>query len=215
MSSSRTAPRLGADERRAQLLDAALETFGEKGYTATSMNDVAAAAGVTKPVVYQHFDSKHHLYLELLSQTGAKLVAAIRAAVTAADGPRQQVEKAFHAYVSFFAESPARFTVLYGQGVRLDESFATELAAIEDISMDFTADMIEIAGLSRDDRLFVARSLVSILEGAVRRWIHQGAVRDPAEVATLMSEFAWRGLRGIDSEAVARLHEDAINEEPA
>lgn len=208
MSSSRTAPRLGADERRAQLLDAALETFGEKGYTATSMNDVAGAAGVTKPVVYQHFDSKHHLYLELLSQTGAQLVAAIREAVASAGGPRQQVENAFHAYVDFFAESPARFTVLYGQGVRLDPSFATELAAIEDISMAFTADMIEIAGLSRDDRLFVARSLVSILEGAVRRWIHSGAERDPAEVATLMSEVAWRGLRGIDSDVVARLHDE-------
>jgi len=208
MSSSRTAPRLGADERRAQLLEAALETFGAKGFTATSMNDVAGAAGVTKPVVYQHFDSKHHLYLELLSQTGAQLVAAIQDAVAAAEGPRQQVENAFHAYVDFFAQAPARFTVVYGQGVRLDPSFATELAAIEDISMAFTADMIEIAGLSRDDRLFVARSLVSILEGAVRRWIHQGATRDPSEVATLMSEFAWRGLRGIDSDTVARLHDE-------
>ena len=208
MSSSRVAPRLGADERRAQLLEAALKTFGVKGYTATSMNDVARAAGVTKPVVYQHFDSKHHLYLELLSQAGSQLVSAVEDAVASAGGPREQVENGFGAFVGFFAEETARFTVIYGPGVRLDPSFATELEAIDDISMAFTADVIEIAGLSRDDRLFVARALAGILEGAVRRWIQQGEVRDPDEVAKLMSEFAWRGLRGIDPDAVVRVHED-------
>ncbi len=198
---------MGADERRAQLLDAALDAFGVNGYTATSMNDVAAAAGVTKPVVYQHFDSKHHLYLELLAATGSGLVAAVQEAVAAA-GPRQQVENAFSAYVHYFAEEPSRFTVMYGAGVRLDPAFAAELQSVEDVSMSFTADMIEIAGLSRDDRLFVARALAGILESAVRRWILEGAVHDVDEVARLMSEFAWRGLRGISPESVARIHDE-------
>ena len=197
MSPSRSAPRLEAGARRAQLLEAALETFGIKGYTSTSMNDVATSAGVTKPVVYQHFDSKHHLYLELLSQTGAQLVRAVQDAVAAADGPHQQVDMAFRAYIDFFADNPARFTVIYGQGVRLDPSFAAELQVVEDVTISFTADVIDVAGLSRDDRLFVARALAGILEATVRRWIQHGTEHDPAELASLMSDFAWRGLRGI------------------
>ena len=57
--------RLPAAERRQQLLDVAVATFSEQGYRNTSMNDIAEAAGVTKPVLYQHFPSKRELFLEL------------------------------------------------------------------------------------------------------------------------------------------------------
>ena len=70
-------PRLPAAERRDQLLTAALAVFSRDGYHGTSMNDVAVAAGVTKPVLYQHFPSKQSLYVELLSDVGAQLDAAI------------------------------------------------------------------------------------------------------------------------------------------
>ena len=60
------ASRLPAARRRRQLLDVALELFAARGYHTTSMNDIAEAAGVTKPVLYQHFRSKRELYLELL-----------------------------------------------------------------------------------------------------------------------------------------------------
>ena len=63
---ARPARRLTADARRRQLFDVALTLFAEHGYSATTMDDIAEAAGVTKPLVYQHFDSKRALYLELL-----------------------------------------------------------------------------------------------------------------------------------------------------
>ncbi len=69
--------RLSANARREQLLDVALDTFARAGYHETSMNDVADAAGVTKPVLYQHFESKRELYQALLDDVGARLVAAI------------------------------------------------------------------------------------------------------------------------------------------
>jgi AcrR family transcriptional regulator len=63
-----TRPRLGADERRATITEAAGRLFGERGYDATTLDDIAAAAGVTKPILYRHFDSKRDLYLGLLER---------------------------------------------------------------------------------------------------------------------------------------------------
>ena len=79
--------RLPAHQRRRQLLDTALEVFANEGFHATSMNDVADAAGVTKPVLYQHFASKRELYLELLEDVGTRLGQVIEDATLSAGGP--------------------------------------------------------------------------------------------------------------------------------
>ncbi|MFZ9232409.1 MAG: TetR/AcrR family transcriptional regulator, partial [Ilumatobacteraceae bacterium] len=69
--------RLPAAERREQLLSVAMDVFAREGYHQTSMNDVAEAAGITKPVLYQHFSSKRELYLALIEEAGARLLTAI------------------------------------------------------------------------------------------------------------------------------------------
>src|SRR5208283_210235 len=69
--------RLTADARRRQLFDVALSLFAEHGYAATTMDDIAEAAGVTKPLVYQHFDSKRALYLELLDVFSREMIDRI------------------------------------------------------------------------------------------------------------------------------------------
>ena len=69
--------RLPAAKRRLQLLAVALDVFAERGFYSTSMNDVADAAGVTKPVLYQHFGSKRELFVELLGEIGAGLSEVI------------------------------------------------------------------------------------------------------------------------------------------
>jgi AcrR family transcriptional regulator len=197
VATNRQTTRLGAEERRQQLLSAGLTTFGRKGFVATSMNDVALEAGVTKPVLYQHFDSKHFLYLELLNTVGQTLVGHMTTAAATAGSPREQVERTFAAYFHFFADEPGHFTVLYGEGVRSDPSFTSELIAVEDAAAALTADYIEIEGLTREDRLLLARAIGGMLESSVRRWIQEGERRDPDEAAALIAELAWRGLRGV------------------
>jgi len=91
------ARRLPAGERRQQLFAVALELFADRGYRATTMDDIAEAAGVTKPLVYQHFSSKRALYLELVESVSTELLGAIAEAAARADGPRQQVELGFAA----------------------------------------------------------------------------------------------------------------------
>ena len=90
--------RLSATARREQLLDVALEVFAHTGYHDTSMNDVAEAAGVTKPVLYQHFESKRDLYLALLDEVGAEMIRAITEATASAPDGKRKTELGFAAY---------------------------------------------------------------------------------------------------------------------
>jgi AcrR family transcriptional regulator len=75
-SEPQTRRRLSADERRAVIIDAASRTFAERGYLGASMERIAAAAGVSAPLIYEHFASKKELYVELLDLNGRALVAA-------------------------------------------------------------------------------------------------------------------------------------------
>ncbi|MBA3288386.1 MAG: TetR/AcrR family transcriptional regulator, partial [Acidimicrobiia bacterium] len=122
--------RLTATARREQLLDVALEVFAKAGYHDTSMNDIAEAAGVTKPVLYQHFESKRELYQALLDEVGARLLKAISAATSAATSGRQQTEQGFRAYFRWVADDHDAFTLLYAGGSRRDEDFASAVRRV-------------------------------------------------------------------------------------
>ncbi len=128
---SGTTLRLPAAERRRQLLDVAVHTFAEHGFHGTSMNGVAEAAGVTKPVLYQHFASKKALYRELVEDLGSGLEQAIVDAVALADGPRQQVEAGFRAYFRWATRQGAAFRVLFADGNRADGELAAGVAKVE------------------------------------------------------------------------------------
>lgn len=196
----RATTRLAASERRDQLLGAALQTFGLKGFTNASMNDVAEAAGVTKPVLYQHFDSKHDLFHELLASTASELVSRIRVKVETATSGRQEVELAAAEYLSFFAEEPARFNVMFGDGVRSEKRFRSELKSLEDTFVTSVAEHIAIEGFDHDERLLLAQGVSGMLEAATRRWMHDQSI-EPHQAAKLLADLAWRGLRGLEAPA--------------
>ena len=88
--------------------------FAQNGFHATSMNDIAEAAGVTKPVLYQHFASKRDLYLQLLAEVGGELRETIAKATVNASGPRQQIEGGLQAYFLFVEQRGDAYRVLFG-----------------------------------------------------------------------------------------------------
>src|SRR6202034_2979079 len=92
-----TSRRLTAEQRRHQLFAVALKLFAQRGYRATTMDDIAEAAGVTKPLLSQHFSSKRALYLELVDSIAQDVLVAIGRAVMRAETPRQQVALGFAA----------------------------------------------------------------------------------------------------------------------
>src|SRR5580698_11024776 len=127
-----TGRRLTAEQRRRQLFSVALELFAQRGYRATTMDDIAEAAGVTKPLVYQHFSSKRALYLELVDSIAQELLIAVRGAVMRAEGPRQQVEMGFAAYFKLVINREAEFRLLYGRDHADDKELGRALRTVED-----------------------------------------------------------------------------------
>jgi AcrR family transcriptional regulator len=191
--------RLPAAERREQLLHTAVGVFAEHGYHATSMNDVAEAAGVTKPVLYQHFSSKRELFIELLADIGAELRDTIAKATTDAAGPRQQIENGFRAYFNYVGEHTDSFKVLFGSGARRDPEFASFARSVETSIADAIAELIVVEGEPVAQRLMLAHSIVGMTESASRYWLSHDREPDVDTLATQLSQLAWAGLRGIRS----------------
>src|SRR5512138_2796670 len=96
--------RLPRHERRRQLLDAALEVFVSQGYHAAAMDDIADRAGVSKPVLYQHFPGKLELYLALLDESAEKLTAIVRDALSSTTENRERVPATFRAFFDFVGD---------------------------------------------------------------------------------------------------------------
>jgi AcrR family transcriptional regulator len=188
--------RLTATARREQLLEVALDVFARAGYHATSMNEVAEAAGVTKPVLYQHFSSKRELYLELLRDVGDRLMAAIGKATAEAGTPHKQVERGFQAYFKFVAEERDAFVLLFGSGARRDEEFSAAVKSVERTIAEAIAVLID-ADIDADHRRNLAFGLVGLAEGTSRHWVDQVLDLDPDRLAKQVADLAWAGLRGI------------------
>jgi AcrR family transcriptional regulator len=197
---------LPGPRRRRQLLDVAVPVFAARGFHGTSMEDVAEAAGVTKPVLYQHFSSKRELYQALLDDVGSRLVDEVTGAVRGAAGPRAQVEAGFSAYFSFVALQSHSFRLLFGGGgARRDEEFADSVRQVEDRMATAIADLIE-ADLAPDHRRMVGYGIVGLAEVTSRQWM---AIRDAddsappvnpeeaARMAARIADLAWGGLRGV------------------
>ncbi len=188
--------RLNAVARREQLLDVALEVFARAGYHGASMNDVAEAAGVTKPVLYQHFESKRELYRALLEEVGARLLAAVTSATAGTTDGRQQTERGFQAYFRWVAEDHDGFRLLYGSGARRDEEFNRAVRRVTAGAAEAIAPLIA-ADIDDEHRLTLAHALVGLAEGASRRLVDLGESFDADLIARQVSDLAWAGLRAL------------------
>jgi AcrR family transcriptional regulator len=190
--------RLPAARRRRQLLDVARDVFADRGFHGTSMDEVATAAGVTKPVLYQHFGSKRALYLELLDDAGSQLIEAIAKATSGALHPRQQVEAGFAAYFGLVHEHEAAFQLLFGGGPKRDDAFAERVHQVEDAIAELIASLIA-ADLPAGHPLVLAHGIVGMAEAACRRWLQAPPAErlTPDELAAALAELAWAGLRGV------------------
>lgn len=191
--------RLPASERRQQLIASALATFARRGYHDTSMNDIADAAGVTKPVLYQHFESKRDLYLEVLASTGGRLRRAVRGAAEAAasDGPRRQVEAGFRAFFGWVDANRDGFSVLFDGDSRRDPEFREMVARAQRERIDAISEFIVADGLTPERQRMLAYGIVGLGELTCRRWIEKEIDLDADELARQVAELAWSGLRGL------------------
>ena len=201
--SSGSAKRLPADIRRQQLLDVSLRLFAAHGFEATTMDDIAEAAGVTKPLLYQHFASKRALYVELCDGVAQSLLEAIGKAVVAAEGPRQRVEGGFAAYFQLVVSQADAFALLIGSDVPDDPELSRAVRHVEDMLAE-AVDVLIDADLERDHRRLLAYAVVGMAEGASRYFLGVGErsgrpleQADADAAARRLAELAWAGLRSV------------------
>lgn len=164
------------------------------------MNEVAEAAGVTKPVLYQHFTSKRALYQELVDHLGDELQGAIMAGVADAQGPRQQVQAGFRAYFNWATSKGSAFRVLFADRNRTDRELAAAVAKVESMVADQVASLIEIEGITDAERHVLAYGVVGLAEATSRHWLSLGLTDEDnaAAMAEQVATLAWSGLRGIN-----------------
>jgi AcrR family transcriptional regulator len=195
--------RANVAQRRGQLLVVARDIFAERGYQATTMDDVAAAAGFTKPILYQHFSSKESLYNEIVQATSEQLVAALGQSTAAASSPREKVESAFRAFFEMVVNETSAFRLLFLQP---QANRASELRRVEARMTTFIEDQLPDFG-DANYRRQVAASIVGMAEGAATAWLFQqeGAgwpevgAADVDRLARRTATLAWGGLRSLEA----------------
>jgi AcrR family transcriptional regulator len=184
-------------ERRNQLLGAAQEVFVAQGYHAAAMDDIAERAGVSKPVLYQHFPSKLDLYLALLDQHSAELLDAVHTALSATKDNKARVAASISAYFEFVDREGEPFRLVFESDLTNDSAVRERVDALSRACAHAIADVIrEDAGLPPEEAELLGVALTGMAQVTARYWITTGR-RIPREAADrLVVQLSWRGVRG-------------------
>jgi AcrR family transcriptional regulator len=189
--------RLSRSARRAQLLVAARDVFGAQGYHAAAMDDIAERAGVSKPVLYQHFPGKLELYRALLTTCADDLVERVRDAIGRTSDNRERVAAAVSAYFDFVAGDGQAYRLVFESDLRGEPEAAAVVdgaltRCIETVAEAVTAD----AGLDARRARLLAVGLVGLSQVTAQYWLDSEREVPRDEAVALMASLAWRGLAG-------------------
>jgi len=187
--------RLPRSARRAQLLEAAQAAFVENGYHAAAMDDIAERAGVSKPVLYQHFPGKLELYLALLDSHTDILEGLVREALASTTDNKERVYAAIAAYFDFVSRDGAAFRLIFESDLTNESAVRNRLDTIGLICAEAVAEVIaEDTDLPEAEASLLGMALTGLAQVSARHWLAQGPTIPQDEAARLMGALAWRGL---------------------
>ena len=189
--------RLPRHERRRQLLEAALEVFVSQGYHAAAMDEIAERAGVSKPVLYQHFPGKLDLYLALLDESVHTLLDTMRHALRSNAEPKQRVAATFGAYFEYVGGEGQAYRLVFESDLSNETAVRDRLDQVQlECAAMVSQAVSEDTGLSQDEAHLLSVGLVGMAQVTARYWL---GTRDhmPREAAEqLVARLAWRGISG-------------------
>jgi AcrR family transcriptional regulator len=189
--------RLPRTARRAQLLEVALEVFVEQGYHAASMDEIADRAGVSKPVLYQHFPGKLDLYLALLETSCDTVVEGVRNALASTQDNRRRVQATMELWYDYVADQGAAFRLVFESDLTSDPSVRAQVDRVVEESAALVAEVIrEDTGLPPAASHLLAVSLVGMGHVGARNWLAQDSSLSRSEAVQLVAGLAWRGIGG-------------------
>jgi AcrR family transcriptional regulator len=189
--------RLPRPARRLQLLGAARDVFVAQGYHAAAMDEIAERAGVSKPVLYQHFPGKLELYLALLDESADQLVGTVGAALSSTVENRQRVPATFKAFFDFVAGAGEAFRLVFESDLSNEPLVRARL----DRTMKDCADMVSQfiradTGVSESEAHLLGMSLVGMAQVSARYWLNTGREIPKDAAEQLIARLAWRGISG-------------------
>lgn len=187
--------RLPKTERRAQLLAAAQQVFAANGYHAAAMDEIADRAGVSKPVLYQHFPGKLDLYIALLESHVDELVGRVRGALGSTTDNKLRVQAAVGAFFDFVNGDAGAFRMVFESDLRGEPAVQDAVDRATTSCVDAITDTITSdAGLDEDKARLLAVGLVGLSQVSARFWLANGSSLDRAEAVNLTATLAWRGI---------------------
>jgi AcrR family transcriptional regulator len=204
--------RLPRAVREQQMLDAAVVVFSAAGFHDASMDEIAARAGISKPMVYAYLGSKEELFLACLHREGTRLMEAVASAVAPADAPSlppdEQLWRGLRAFFAFVGAHRDGWRVLYRQA-RGTEPFVAELAAMRARMVDVVSALLSrvIAGSGRSPRPVDVTAMAYALVGAgesLADWAVDHSEEPPETTATRLMNFVWLGAGELLGGAVWR-----------
>jgi len=194
---SRRTSRLPRGARRLQLLRAAQDVFVAQGFHAAAMDDIADRAGVSKPVLYQHFPGKRELYLALLEEHVGQLADRVREALAATDDNHQRVQGAVTAYFEFIDAEGEAFRLVFESDLRNDPDVRAVVDRGTELCVEAIAEVIAAdTGADRERALLLAAGLTGLSETSARWWLPRKGTVSREEAVSLMTSLAWRGISG-------------------
>ncbi|MDB1086862.1 TetR/AcrR family transcriptional regulator [Streptomyces sp. ACA25] len=189
--------RLPRRARRNQLLGAAQEVFVAQGYHAAAMDDIADRAGVSKPVLYQHFPGKLELYLALLGQHCDALVATVRHALVSTSDNKQRIAATMDAYFDYVEQEGGAFRLVFESDLTNEPAVRERVDKVSLDCAELVSPLIaEDTDLPEDESMLLAVSLCGLAQITARYWLGSGR-RIPRDTAkSLTASLAWRGIAG-------------------
>ncbi len=187
--------RLPRQARRAQLLDSALEVFVAQGYHSAAMDDIAERAGVSKPVLYQHFPGKLDLYLALLEQSSDRIIDATKVALASTTDNKLRVIATMQVFYDYVANAQGAFRLVFESDLTNEPAVRAQVDRVTSVCADEITHVIsEDTGLSAEASRLLAVSLVGMAQVSARYWLAEGGEIDQSDAAQLVAGLAWRGI---------------------
>ena len=185
------------DERRAQLLAAALEVFTAAGYHSAAMDEIADRAGVSKPVLYQHFPSKLDLYLAVLDTHIDSLVFAIQRAIQSTPDNAKRVQATIAAYFDFIEAEGEAFRLLFESDMNVEPAVRERLNRMTyDCAAAVSAVISLDTGLPQEAAMLLGVGLIGSAQVTARHWLERDSKLSREQAQTLVTNIIWRGISG-------------------
>jgi AcrR family transcriptional regulator len=189
--------RLPRPARRRQLLGAARDVFVAQGYHAAAMDEIAERAGVSKPVLYQHFPGKLELYLALLDESVAELLSAVSAALASTADNSERVPATFRAFFDYVSGAGEAFRLVFESDLSNEPAVRERLERTMYECAEMVSEFIrEDAGVSNEEADLLGMALVGMAQVSARYWLSTERTIDQRLAEDLLARLAWRGISG-------------------